>query len=172
MELICDILKPDAVISHDDWGAKTGLFISPELWRRYIKPCYAKIYGYLKKRGVIILHHADSFLEPIVEDMAELGVDVWQGVLPQNDVPKLQKQLAGRMALMGGIDSAVVDRADSSESEIRAETRRVCEEYAPRGHFIPCVTYGGPRTLRPEVYGIIDDEIDLYNKKHFLNISK
>ena len=34
-------------------------------------------------------------MEPVVEDMVELGVDVWQGVLPQNDIPKLQKQLAG-----------------------------------------------------------------------------
>ena len=42
------------------------------------------------------MHHGDSFMEPIVEDMVELGIDVWQGVLPQNDIPKLQKQLAGR----------------------------------------------------------------------------
>ena len=55
--------------------------------------------------GVLVMHHADSFLEPIVEDMAEIGVDVWQGVLPENDILKLQKQLDGRMTLMGGIDA-------------------------------------------------------------------
>ena len=35
---------------------------------------------------MLIFHHADSFLEPVVEDMVELHIDVWQGVLPQNDI--------------------------------------------------------------------------------------
>ena len=34
------------------------------------------------------------------------------------------------MALMGGIDAAIVDRADSTEDEIRAETRRVLKHIA------------------------------------------
>ena len=73
----------------------------------------------MKDHGVIIMHHADSFMEPIIEDMVDLGIDIWQGTLPQNDIPKLQKQLAGRMTLMGGIDASIVDRADSTEEEIR-----------------------------------------------------
>lgn len=32
----------------------------------------------MKEKGVIIIHHGDSFMEPVVEDMVELGVDVWQ----------------------------------------------------------------------------------------------
>ncbi len=84
-----------------------------------------------------------------MEDMVELHIDVWQGVLPQNDIVKLQKQLDGRMALMGGIDAAIVDRADSTEEEIRAETRRVLETYCPNGNFIPCITYGGPERSIP-----------------------
>lgn len=166
-KLLCDYLKPDVIISQDDWGSKNNLFISPELWRRFIKPGYEKCYGLLKERGVIILHHADSFLEPIVEDMVDLGIDVWQGVIPQNDIPKLQEQLGGRMAMMGGIDSAIVDRSDSTEEEIRAEARRACEEYAKNGYFIPSITYGGPRTLHPDAYRLIDEEIERYNLEHF-----
>lgn len=51
------------------------------------------------------------------------------------------------MTLMGGIDASIVDRVDSTEEEIRKEVRRACEEYAPHGHFIPCITYGGPGCL-------------------------
>ena len=43
--------------------------------------------------------------------------------------------------------------------------RRACQEYAPGGHFIPCITYGGPGCLFPHVDPIIDDEIDKYNKE-------
>ncbi|NMA37271.1 MAG: uroporphyrinogen decarboxylase (URO-D) [Papillibacter sp.] len=167
MKLMVDHVHPDVLHSHDDWGSKNNLFIQPELWREFIKPQYAKAYGYLHEHGVIIEHHADSFCEQIVEDMVDLHIDVWQGVLPQNDIVKIQKQLDGRMALMGGIDAAIVDRADSTEEEIRAETRRVLETYCPQGQFIPCITYGGPGTIYPHADKFINDEIDRYNKEKF-----
>ena len=162
MKLVVDHLKPDIMLTHDDWGGKSALFMKPDMWREFIKPQYVKTYRYMKEKGVIIMHHADSFLEPIVEDMAELGIDIWQGVLPQNNISAIQKRLNGRMALMGGIDAAVVDRADSTEEEIRRETRRVCEKYASTGHFIPCITYGTPGTIYPHVDPIINDEISRY----------
>ena len=167
MKLMCDVGHPDMIISHDDWGSKTNLFMRPELWREYIKPQYAKAYGYLHDHGVIICHHADSFCAPIVEDMVDVHIDIWQGILPQNDIPAIQKQLDGRMTLMGGIDAAIVDRPDSTEEEIRAETRRVLEEYTPAGNFIPCITYGLSGTLYPNADKFINDEIDRFNREKF-----
>jgi uroporphyrinogen-III decarboxylase len=115
-KLLVDYMKPDIILSHDDWGNKTNLFMSPGTWRTIIKPQFVKMYKYIKDNGVLIMHHADSYLEPIVEDMVELGIDIWQGVLPTNNIQKIQKQLGGRMTLMGGIDS-VIDRADTPEDE-------------------------------------------------------
>jgi hypothetical protein len=166
-KLMTDHAKPDVILSHDDWGNKTNLFMQPHLWREFIKPNYAKAYDYLHCNGVIIMHHADSFMEQIVEDMVDLHIDVWQGILPQNDIKKIQKQLNGRMALMGGIDAAIVDRADSTEEEIRVETRRALEAYTPAGNFIPCITYGARGTLYPDADKYIDDEIDRWNNRKF-----
>ena len=165
-KLLVDNLKPDAIISHDDWGSKNSLFMSPEVWREIIKPQYVRMYDYMKEHDVIILHHADSFCEPIVEDMVELGIDVWQGVLPTNDIPKIQKQLNGRMALMGGIDS-VIDRIDVPEDEFRAEVRRACREYGPGGNFIPSLTYGLAGALYKHLDPILYDEIEKYNAEEF-----
>jgi hypothetical protein len=67
------------------------------------------------------------------------------------------------MTLMGGIDASIVDRKDSTEEIIRAETRRACETYAPGGHYMPCITYGGPGCLFKHVDPIIDSEIARYN---------
>jgi len=141
------------------------MFMSPEIWCEMIKPQYVKIYGYAKEHGVIVMHHADSFMEPIVEDMVELGIDIWQGVLPQNDIVKLQEQLQGRMVLMGGIDAAIVDLKDASEEVIRGEVQRACSTYGPGGGFIPCMTYGGPGSIFPHVDEIVSDEIDRYNQE-------
>jgi hypothetical protein len=165
---LIDRLEPDAVLSHDDWGMKTALFMSPDTWREFFKPRYKTLYDYIHSRGVLVIHHADSFLEPIVSDMAEIGIDVWQGALPQNDIVRLQRELGGRMTLMGGLDSAGLDRPDSTEGEIRAETRRACETYGPGGHFIPCSTYGVPGdTIHPHIDQIVSDEIERYNAAVF-----
>ncbi|MDR1204815.1 MAG: uroporphyrinogen decarboxylase (URO-D) [Peptococcaceae bacterium] len=164
--MMVENMRPDIILSHDDWGAKRTLFMSPEVWREFFKPRYAELYSYLHSEGVLVMHHADSFLEPIAGDMAEIGIDVWQGVLPQNDIPRLQKELKGKMALMGGIDAAVIDTEHSTEAEIREETRRACAEYGPGGHFIPSFTYGGPGDLiQPHVLPILKDEIARYNQE-------
>ncbi len=165
LKLLVDNLKPDAILSHDDWGSKRTMFMSPATWREIIKPYYFKMYNYAHDHGVLILHHADSFLEPIVEDMVDIGIDIWQGVLPQNDIPKIQKQLSGRMTLMGGIDAAVVDWPEASEETIRAEVRRACVEYGPGGGFFPSLTYGLPGSIFPNVDPIITDEIARYNEE-------
>lgn len=167
MKLMVDHVKPDIILSHDDWGSKNNLFMQPDVWREFIKPQYTKAYNYVHEHGVIIMHHADSFMEQIVEDMMDIHIDIWQGVLPQNDIIRLQKQIAGRMALMGGLDAAIVDRIDSTEEEIRKETRRVLDMYCPNGNFIPCITYGGPGTIYPNADIFINDEIDRYNKEKF-----
>jgi len=154
--------KPDVVVHHDDWGNKKSLFMNTALWQELFKERYAKLYGYLRENDILVIHHADCHCAAIVDDMAEIGVNVWQGVIPDNDIPALQKQLNGRMVLMGGIDSAI-DRADATEEEIRKETRRACETYGPAGGFIPSMTYGSPGSIYPHVQETVYDEIRRYN---------
>lgn len=165
-ELI-DGLHPDAILSHDDWGAKDALFFRPEMWREFFKEPYERFYGYIRSRGVIAIHHADSYLVPILDDMVDVGIQVWQGALPENNIPEILERMDGRLVLMGGIGAAI-DRKDAEEEEIREYVRRTLNENCPYGHFIPCITYGVPGTVFPHVDPIIDDEIRKYNEQvHF-----
>jgi hypothetical protein len=167
-ELLVENLRPEIYFLHDDWGMKHSLFVDPEVWREMIRPHYEELFLYLRSEGLIIIHHADSFLEPIVGDMADMGVDVWQGVLPQNDIVKLQTELSGRMTLMGGIDAAIVDTPTVTEEEIRMETHRACVTYGIGGHFIPSFTNGLPgEMLFKGGAAIITDEVTRYNKEIF-----
>lgn len=167
-KLLVDNLHPDAVLSHDDWGSKTRLFMSPAIWRKLFKERYRQFYKIFKDAGTLVIHHADCYCEDIVEDMAEIGIDVWQGAVCQNNIPKMQKLVHGRMGFMGGLDSAIVDRAAATEEEIRAEVRRACDEYIPGGGFIPNLPSGLKNSaLFPGVDATIDDEIRKYSKKFF-----
>ena len=166
-KLVIEKMHPDAILSHDDWGAKNALFMKPEMWREFYKEPYRKFYGYIRDQGVIVIHHGDSYMVPIIEDMVEIGIQCWQGVLPENDIPALQEQLKGRMVLMGGIGAAI-DRADASEEEISAYVKNVCETCCSYGHFIPCITYGIAGTVFKHVDPVIDRTIDAYNQElHF-----
>ena len=159
---LIDGLRPEAILSHDDWGTKNALFMKPEMWREFFKEPYRRFYGYIRSRGVIAIHHADSYLVPIIDDMAEIGIQVWQGVLPENDIPALQRHLNGRMTLMGGFGAAI-DRADALPQEIldyAGETLRLC---CPGGHFIPCITYGTPGTVYPQTDRFLNEAVDKYN---------
>ena len=162
--LLVENLKPDCILSHDDWGTKTQLFMRPEAFRKFIKPQYMKLYGYLKDQGLIIIHHSDSFAETLVPDMIEMGVDIWQGALPENDIPAILNNYGKDIIIMGGIDASIVDRVDSTEEEIRRETRRACRQYGPLGHYIPAMTYGlSGHYLFPHVQQYVSDEIQRYN---------
>ncbi len=161
-QLLIDNLHPDVLFTHDDWGTKDALFMKPDMWREFFKEPYRRFYGYIRERGCIAIHHADSYLVPIIEDMVELGIQVWQGTLPENDIPKLQRQLKGRMVLMGGVGAAI-DRENATPEEILTYTRKTLKQCAPGGHFIPCITYGVPGTVFPQVDPYIDQAIDEYN---------
>jgi len=168
MQLIVDNLKPDVVLSHDDWGSKHSLFVSPEVWREFIKPQYVKIYKILKDAGVIIMHHSDSFCEPIIEDMIDIGIDIWQGAIPENDILRLQKEIGGRMVMMGGCDMSVIDLPEATQEQVVAETRRACETYTPGGNFIVSFTYGGPGDIIFEhVEPYMANAIIAFNKEKF-----
>ena len=163
VKLLIDNLRPDVIFSHDDWGTKDALFMKPEMWREFFKEPYRRFYGYIRSRGVIAIHHADSYLVPIVEDMAEIGIQVWQGVLPENDIPALQQKLHGRLVLMGGMGAAI-DRADAAPEEIYGYAMDTLRRCCPGGHYIPSITYGLPGAVYPHVDEYIDRAIADYNR--------
>lgn len=162
VKLLINNLHPDVIFSHDDWGTKDALFMHPDMWRAFFKEPYRRFYGYIRSRGCIAIHHADSYLVPIVDDMAEIGIQVWQGVLPENDIPALQRHLQGKLVLMGGIGAAI-DRSDATAEEVCDYTRRTLRACCPGGHFIPSITYGLPGAVYPHIDRYIDETIDAYN---------
>ena len=166
-EQVCKYLKPDAIFHHDDWGSQQSTFISPAMFREFIKPCYEKVYGYYKDHGVeVIVHHSDSYAATLVPDMIDLGITVWQGVMRSNNIKECIEKYGKQISFMGGIDSALVDHEDWTEEEIIREVRYACDEFG-KLYFIPCTSQGGPASIYPGVYQRVSQEIDNYSKEVF-----
>jgi len=160
---IAEHAKPDAIFYLDDWGSKTNLFLPPAVWRELIKPLHKEIVQAAHDAGMLFVHHADCICQPIVEDMAEIGIDIWQGVIAQNDIAEIQRVLDGKMALIGGIDGPKIDVEDITEEEIRAEVRRVINSFCPAGKFFPSIPNG--RCFREWNNSIYRDELEKYGRK-------
>lgn len=164
---ICTYIKPDALFHHDDWGSQQSTFLSPEMFREFIKPCYMKVYGYYKEHGVeLIVHHSDSYAATLVPDMIDMGIDIWQGVMTTNNIPELIKQYGGKISFMGGVDSAAIDYPGWKVEDVAREVDRACRECG-KLYFIPGASQGLAMSTFPGVYEETTRQIDLASKKYF-----
>ena len=164
---VCKYIKPNALFHHDDWGSQTSTFISPEMFREFYKPAYQKIYGYYKEHGVeLVVHHSDSYAATLVPDMIDMGIDIWQGVMTSNDIPRLIREYGGKISFMGGIDSAAIDHPGWTREEVAREVRRACEECG-KLYFIPGASQGLAMSTFPGVYDATSEEIDKMSKEMF-----
>lgn len=163
----------DLFYYHDDWGSKRSLFFSPEVWRTMLMPREKKLIDHVKAlssdKEILFMHHSDTYLEPLIPGMIELGIDIWQGVIPQNDIARLQNTYRGKIAYHGGIDIAAIDFPNPDEGKIRAEVRRAIDTYAPNGGIIIGIPSIG--AMFPAVEEIYLDELASYsaqyNQQHF-----
>ena len=164
---ICKYIKPDALFHHDDWGSQISTFLSPAMFREFIKPAYEKVYGYYKSHGVeLIVHHSDSYAATLVPDMIDMGIDIWQGVMTSNDIPALIKQYGGQISFMGGIDSASIDFEGWTEENIAKHVDNACREFG-KHYFIPGASQGLAVSSFPGVYEATDRQIELASQRYF-----
>lgn len=166
-EQICKHIHPDALYSHDDWGSQKSTFMSKEMFREFYLEPTKKIYKYYKDHGVeVVIHHSDSYCETFVPEMIEMGIDIWQGALSTNDIPKIAKEYGEKITIMGGINNGIVDCPDWSKEKVTAEVDRVCE-WAGTKYFIPNCTLGADMSTFEGVYDCVTKEIDNLSKKYF-----
>lgn len=142
LKLCAKYIQPDIVFFHDDWGSKQNVFLPPRIWRELIKPLHAEIVQTAHDCGILFMHHADCVCQPLVTDMVEIGIDIWQGTIPQNDIVEIQRITEGKLPMIGGVDGPKIDVENITEEEIRAEVRRAFDTYCPGGPFFPSIANG------------------------------
>ena len=153
-----DNMQPDIIVNFDDWGSKDQLFLPPRIWREILTPVNEKFFKYIKSRGVITMNHCDSYAQDICEDMVEVGIDVWQGATPENDIPAVVERTEGKILIFGGTDMALIDRPGATEEDVRAHIRDVLDKYAKTKRFLPMFSSWMPVT--PGVLDWACDEME------------
>ena len=160
---LCEHVHPEAILHHDDWGSRTSSFLSPEMFREFFLEPYKKVYGYYHDHGVqLIIHHSDSYGANLIPSMIEMGIDIWQGCMRANNIPKMIADYGGQISFMCGIDNQDIDDPDWNEERVKFVVKQAIEE-GSRHYFIPCMAGGGPGATFPGLYQAVSSEIDRIN---------
>ncbi|MFC1737028.1 uroporphyrinogen decarboxylase family protein [Candidatus Hydrogenedentota bacterium] len=94
----------DAVNWGDDWGTQQQLMIAPELWLKYFRPRYEKMFDVAREYDMLLHFHSDGNVTEIIPFLVDMGVNVINIQLPIMDLPYLGEQLKGRVTVRGGMD--------------------------------------------------------------------
>jgi len=158
--LSIDKMKPDIMVNFSDWGAKHQMFLPPRVWREILKPHYDRFFKYIKSRGVIVMNHCDCYAADVCEDMVEMGIDIWQGATPENNIPNVIERTGGKLFIWGGVDMPGIDYPGVTEDVIRAHFRDILDKNAPTKRFLPM--YSSWLPVYPGVKEIGCDEMEKY----------
>jgi len=114
----------DCAFFWEDMSYKQGPLISPAMFREFIMPCYQRVAGFLKSRGVnVLMVDTDGNLDALIPLFLESGLT---GIFPievqaGNDLLRIRRNYP-RLQLMGGIDKLQVARGRGAiDTELEAK---------------------------------------------------
>ena len=132
----------------DDFATQRGMMLSPELWRRILKPRYARLFELGKRRGKFIWFHSCGDITAVLPDLIEIGVDVWETVqlhtLPISP-EALKREYGQHLTFFGGVNTQRLPFI--TPEEVRAEVQR-CIGVLGRGGGYIC---GPDHHIKPDV---------------------
>lgn len=88
----------------EDLGMQRGPMLSPEHFRKYIKPCYEAYMTPPREAGCLIHMHSDGDIRDLVDDLFDAGVDVINLQDLVNGVDWIAENLAGKHCIDLDID--------------------------------------------------------------------
>ncbi|MEW6754192.1 MAG: uroporphyrinogen decarboxylase family protein [Candidatus Latescibacterota bacterium] len=131
----------DEVSFGDDLGLQERLPISPQAWRRHLKPSYRRIFSRCREHGVHVHLHTDGHILEIIPDLIECGVSTLNPQDLVNGLDNLQRLARGKVYLHLDIDRQKLTVFG---------TPRECE-----AHVLACIgTLGSPRGGLSCVWGV------------------
>ena len=100
-------LGVDVLYIGDDAGSQRGMLISPEMWRKFLKPRYDFLFREWRKlrSDIVIAFHSDGNIESVVPDFVEIGLDVLNPVQPGcMDDTRLKREFGDKLTFWGGMN--------------------------------------------------------------------
>ncbi len=145
------IVKIDLIGFGEDFAFKTGPLLSPEMFRRFILPRYAKTMAFAKEHGVdLTWHDSDGDCRLLLPDMLAVGVnstcpcEMAAGM----DPVALRKEFGRALRIGGGFDKRIVSLGTRAVQQELDRLQPVIRE----GGFVPGIDHSIPADVSWDDY--------------------
>lgn len=133
----------------DDIGMQHTTLMRPEMYRTWLKPRLARVIAAAKavKPDILISYHSCGYVEPFIEDLIEVGVDILNPVQPEcMDFAAIHARFGGRISFSGTLGTQQL-MPYGTPDEVRQEVTRNLTLAGAAGGLFCCPTH----MLEPEV---------------------
>ncbi len=131
----------DVVQMADDLAGQNGMLISPNSYRKQLKPLHKEMFDYIhSKSGAKIFFHSCGSVRAIIPDLIEAGVDILNPVqvnAAKMDSAELKREFGKDICFWGGgVDTQMAFDENHTPAEVRADVRKRLEDFMPGGGFV------------------------------------
>ena len=134
----------NAVAIYEDLAGQTRTMVSPDLYRRWIKPFHAQLVETIHSESAAkAVVHCDGAVADLLPDLIEIGVNAINpvqtsalGMAPA----RLKREFGNDVVFWGGFDSGWV-LAFGTPDEVATEATRVLSAFAPGGGYVFAPAY-------------------------------
>jgi len=141
----------DVILVNDDLGTQAGPMLSPELYRKRIKPFQQRLFSHLKSvSGLPLLFHSCGSVRWAIPDLIEVGVDALNPVQVSAagmDSAELKRDFGRDITFWGGGCDTQHILNRGTPAEVGEEVKRRIGDLAPGGGFVFCQVHN----IQPEV---------------------
>jgi len=150
LEEVGDLL--DVAVEYDDLGWQSGLLISKEMYRRYVKPRHRELFSFIKEhsRAAVFLHSCGAVYD-LIPDFIDTGVDILNPVqvsaAGMGKTRQMKEEFGNDLVFWGGgVDTQAILPRGSAEA-VREEVKRRIGDLAPGGGFV----FAAVHNIQPDV---------------------
>lgn len=134
----------------DDYGSQQGLLMSPDTWRRFVRPGLVRMFERVKRAGKTVALHSCGNIREILGDLIDIGLDVYQTVQPEvYDLGKLKKEYGRHLTFWGAISTQQALPFAKPE-EVKRLVRETIATMGESGGYIAGPTHRVPQDVPPE----------------------
>lgn len=129
----------------DDMGTQESMLISPEMWRKYFKPRMKKIIAAIHAVApdMIIAYHSCGSIYPIIQELAEIGVQVLNPLQESArgmDHEKIKTRFGDQLTFMCGLDTQNF-MVNAQAEQVRTAMAEKCRMLSEKGGYIVGVSH-------------------------------
>lgn len=139
----------DIIWSGSDVGVQDKMMFSPKMWRELVKPYHQELITPFKEMGLVTRYHTDGAVEPIIEDLIEMGLDILDPIQPNcpgMDAENLNTRFGGRLSFYGGLCTQQILPFGTPE-DVEKDMIRLIETLGQQGGYIAAAS----NSIQPDV---------------------